>query len=134
MDAKLIALWDRGVTFLFEGDAFRSRKDIPVDDIYGLDLSVIQISDPDVETVLSLHKLSIISFSNTTLSNEQLKLLPRLSRLSELILSRTPISDAAVPTLLGMSSLEYLDVADTSVTPDGIAELRKGLPDTTIHS
>ena len=134
MDAALIALWDRGVQFDYRGEPFRSRRDIPNEDINGVSFSGSDLRDADIEAILSLPNISSVSFSTPPKPGHALELVARLPELTQLILSGDAITDQFVVTLLRISTLEYLDVANTGITPDGIAELRKGMPDTTIHS
>ncbi|WP_164101858.1 leucine-rich repeat domain-containing protein [Candidatus Laterigemmans baculatus] len=133
MDAALIALTDRGVRFTFLGEPFRSRQEIPDEDIVDINFSQIEITDADVEALLPLTNLEGISFWKTAISDRAIELIAQLPRITRLNLCGTQVTDAAVATLVGMA-LNYIDVADTQLTPHGIELLRAGLPNAEILS
>ena len=127
MDAALIALTDRKTRFTFRGEAFRSRKDIPNEDILDINFSEAKISDADVDALLPLSNLEGISFWNTDITDRAIEQLMTLSKLKRLNLCGTRITDASVPLLIQMS-LEYIDVAETQITAEGLETLRSHLP------
>ena len=131
MDAALIALTDRGVRFTFLGEPFRSRQEIPNEDIVDINFSQVEITDADVETLLPLTNLEGISFWKAGISDHAIELIAQLPRLTRLNLCGTQVTDASVSTLVGMA-LNYIDVADTQLTPHGVETLRAGLPNTEI--
>jgi hypothetical protein len=128
MDAEVIALTDRGAQFTFQGDPFRSRQEIPNQDILEINFSQVAISDADVEAIQPLTHLEGISFWKTDITDRAIELIASLPRLMRLNLCGTRVTDASVPTLIGMP-LTYIDVADTLITPRGVETLREGLPD-----
>lgn len=134
MDAALIALWDHGVHFDYRGEPFRSRQDIPNEDINGVSFSGSDLRDADIEAILSLPNLSSVSISTPPNPGHALELVARLPQLTQLILSGDAITDKFMVTLLRISMLEYLDVANTGLTTAGIEKLREGLPTTEIRS
>lgn len=127
MDANLIALTSRGVRFTFRGEPFRSRRDIPNEDILDINFSQVEITDADVESLLPLVNLEGISFWKTGVSDRAIELISQLPRITRLNLCGTQVTDASVSTLVGMK-LSYIDVADTQITPDGVETLRRELP------
>ena len=133
MDAALIALTDRGVRFTFLGEPFRSRQEIPNQDIVDINFSQVTITDADVEALLPLTSLEGISFWKTGISDHAIELIAQLPRLTRLNLCGTQVTDASVSTLVAMA-LNYIDVADTQLTPQGVKTLRAGLPNTEILS
>ena len=133
MDAALIALTDRGVRFTFLGEPFRSRQEIPNEDIVDINFNQAEITDADVEALLPLTNLEGISFWNTGISDRAIELIARLPRLTRLNLCGTQVTDASVSILVGMA-LDYIDVADTQLTPHGVDTLRAGLPHAEILS
>lgn len=133
MDAALIALTERGVHFTFVGEPFRSRKDIPNEDIVDIDFTGIEITDEEVETILPLINLDGISFWNTGISDRVIQRIAKLRKLTRLNLCGTKITDASVSALVAMK-LNYIDVADTQLSEQGIATLREGLPHAEILS
>jgi len=133
MDAALIALTHRGTLFTFRGEAFRSRKDIPNEDIVDINFSQARITDADVEALLPLTNLEGISFWNTGISDRAIERISPLPKLTRLNLCGTRITDASVLALIRMN-LIYIDVADTQITPDGLDTLRSQLPHAEILS
>ncbi|QDT05073.1 Leucine Rich repeats (2 copies) [Rubripirellula lacrimiformis] len=133
MDATLIALTDRGVRYTFLGEPFRSRQEIPNEDIVDVDFNKLEIADADVDPLLALPNLEGISFWETGVSDRAIELIAGLRQLTRLNLCGTNITDASVPILVGMN-LSYIDVANTQLTSQGVEALRAGLPDTEILS
>lgn len=133
MDAALIALTDRGARFTFLGEPFRSRQEIPNKDIVDFDFSQTEITDADVEALLPLTNLKGISFWNTGITDHAIERIRQLRQLTRLNLCGTQVTDASVSTLVGMA-LDYIDVADTQLTPYGVETLRAGLPNAEILS
>lgn len=133
MDTALIALTDRGVRFTFLGEAFRGRQKIPNEDIVDINFNNVEITDADVEPLLSLPNLDGISFWKTGVTDRAIERIAQLPKLTRLNLCGTQVTDASVSTLVGMN-LNYIDVADTLLTPQGVETLRKGLPNAEILS
>ncbi|XZE56190.1 hypothetical protein SH139x_002286 [Planctomycetaceae bacterium SH139] len=127
MDAALIALTSRGVRFTFRGEPFRSRRDIPNEDILDINFSQVEITDGDIEPLLPLVNLEGISFWKTGVSDRAIELISKLPRITRLNLCGTQVTDASISTLVGME-LSYIDVADTQITTHGLETLRRGLP------
>lgn len=127
MDDALIALADRGARFTFLGEAFRTRKSIPNLEIADFDFSRIQIADSEVEALQSLENLQGVSFWNTGVSDRAIEIISHLKQLKRLNLCGTQVTDASIPTLIALG-LDYIDVAETNMTSEGIEELRRGLP------
>ena len=84
MDAKLIALIDKGARFSFQGEPFRSRREIPNDDIVDIDFSQTEITDAEVEALLPLENLEGISFWNSGISDQAIEQISRLHHLTRL--------------------------------------------------
>ena len=133
MDAALIALTDRGVRFTFLGEPFRSWQKIQNEDIVDVDFNKIEITDADVEALVALTNLEGISFWETGVSDRAIELIAQLPKLTRLNLCGTQVTDASVSTLVGMT-LNYIDVADTEITPQGVQTLRAGLSNAEILS
>lgn len=131
MESALIPLIDRGARFTFVGDPFRSRKDIPNEDIEDLNFSQVTVTDADVEILLPLINLKGISFWNAPISDRSIELLAKLPRLERLNLCGTQITDASISTLIAMR-LSYIDVAQTLLSQEGVETLRTGLPEAEI--
>jgi hypothetical protein len=133
MDAAVIALTDRGARYTFSGDPFRSRRDIPNEDIVDFNFNKLVIKDEEVQALLSLTNLEGISFWLTGISDRAIELIAQLPKLTRLNLCGTQVTDASVPILVAMP-LSYIDVADTKLTESGVNSLRAGLPNAEILS
>lgn len=133
MDAALIALTDRGVRFSFLGEPFRGREKIPNEDIVDIDFNKMEITDADVQPLLALPNLEGISFWETSVTDRAIQLIAQLPKITRLNLCGTLVTDASVPTLVAMS-LNYIDVADTQLTAQGVKTLRERLPNAEILS
>ncbi|WP_153558072.1 hypothetical protein [Roseimaritima sediminicola] len=126
MDDALIELTERGVRFSFVGDPFRGRPRIPNDDIVEIDFSRAEITDGDVAALRPLRNLEGISFWKTGVSDRAIELISELRQLTRLNLCGTRVTDASVSTLIAME-LNYIDVADTELSEEGVERLRTGL-------
>ena len=84
------------------------------------------IGDKSLEHLSQFHQLESLSLGGTKVTNEGVAYLTRLPRLHTLSLIGSPITDAAIPHLKSMQQLRILYVS--SLSPEGIAELRKALP------
>lgn len=127
MNPELIALTDRGARYSFLGEAFRRRQLIPNEQIVDMDFSRIEINDDDVEVLAPLTNLQGISFWNTGITDRAIEIISGLEHLVRLNLCGTQVTDASVPTLIALR-LDYIDVAETNLTAEGIEKLRAGLP------
>ncbi|WP_372726361.1 hypothetical protein, partial [Novipirellula sp.] len=78
MDTALIALADRGVRYTFLGEPFRSWKKIPNEDVVDVNFNQLEITDEDVEALLSLTNLEGISFWRTNVSDRAIELIAQL--------------------------------------------------------
>jgi hypothetical protein len=111
-------------------------------------------TDKDIDLIVQCSDVTDVTLENVAITDEGLKKLESLPRLSRLILNGSPISDAGLQTLAGLpladslisiglrgtkvtdegmaviekfSHLQRLDVSDTAVTDAGLASLQ-GLP------
>ena len=66
------------------------------------------------------------------ITDDDLKTLERMPHLEALFLGNTPITDDSVKYLKTMRQLEMLSVSGTNMSPAGVAELKRRLPETKI--
>lgn len=76
--------------------------------------------------------MSYINLSRTRLTDADLADLADLSDIDALDLSDTSISDTGLAHLKCLTRLALLVLDGTAVTPAGVADFRRALPDTTI--
>jgi hypothetical protein len=74
-----------------------------------------------------------VVLSGTGVENADLALLKHIPNLKHLDLRSTGVTDEALPHLQALGSLQDLQLARTGVTVDGIATLRKALPQTEVE-
>lgn len=73
-----------------------------------------------------------LSISNTGITNEAVKHFSACKQLVQLDISRNPaIDDSALPYLLGLKSLRFLNLAKTSISEQGLQKLTSALPQLT---
>lgn len=117
------------------------------------------VSDKGLETLAQLRQLRELNLRSHKLTDAGMPWLGKLPHLAVLDLGQTPISargleslsntaslrsltlwkcarigDDAVAVLSRMTQLEWLDVEDSSITPDGLARLKAALPKTRVKS
>ena len=82
-----------------------------------------------VQAMGELKELRVLRMAYTGVSATDLKALSVLKNVEKLGLQECPrVDDAALAELLSWKSLKYLDLQDTKVTGQGVAELRKARP------
>lgn len=89
----------------------------------------ITLTDTGLESVATLVELRELRLSGTSISAiglERLKTLAKLERLQLQGCKR--VADAAIPILSTFKQLRVLDLKDTTVTAEGVAQLQKALP------
>jgi len=91
------------------------------------------VGDAGVEKLAGLTAMEWLNLDNSQISDDCLKHLSGMSKLSFLHLGSTLVSDAGLPALNGLTALKDLKVTRTAVTEEGVAELKKSLPDTEIQ-
>ena len=89
----------------------------------------VTITDGGMDSVATLSTLKELRLNGTAVSGRGLERLKGLQTLERLHLQGCKrIGDSAVPVISAMTKLRLLDVKDTALTPEGIAQLRKTLP------
>ena len=71
---------------------------------------------------------------DTKITDAGLKDVAKLQQLTNLNLAYTKITDAGLKDVAKLQQLEVLFLGNTQVTNAGVAELKKALPNCSIHS
>jgi hypothetical protein len=96
-----------------------------------LNLRETEITDAGLESVTGNTKLESLDLEGTGVTDAGLAFLARLPALWMLSLSRTKVTDAGLEALKPLKNaryLESLDLRETAVSEEGIAELERDLP------
>lgn len=89
-----------------------------------------QLGDAGIPHLSRMRRLEFLVISGTQITDAGLAELAELPRLSEIRIKATPITDAGLLHLRRHRSLKTVRIdGKGKITPDGIAELRKHLPD-----
>jgi Leucine-rich repeat (LRR) protein len=96
-------------------------------------LSLDQVRDEDLRFVAPLRNLKKIELSSMFVTNDGIKHFSGLRKLEELVLGHARIGDNGLKPLAGLSNLRELSLIDTQVTAEGVAWLRKRLPQLKIY-
>lgn len=91
------------------------------------------ITPEHLAVLTSSPALSRLELNRVEITEEYLQHLPDMTKLETLVLYGSSIDDGAVPYLEECVSLRSLDVAETRLTVEGIAELRRKLPLCTVQ-
>lgn len=92
-----------------------------------LDLPVAHIEGPGLKWLPA--SIECLDLSATPVNDEGVAIIAeQLPQLQMLTLTTTRVTDAGLGHLFSLTSLRHLDVMDTSVTADGVAELGRALP------
>lgn len=81
-----------------------------------------------LRTTSQLEQLKSLQILYLPVSDHQMRHLSSCKNLVDLKIENAPITDAVVDVLSTLKSLEVLVLRDTSLTDDGVARLRKALP------
>jgi len=98
----------------------------------------LQVSDQGLKALAGMGKLSELNLHGAAITDEGVKNLltmttQSMTHLRKLNLSATPITDDCVPDLIKMKELSVLDIKGTDISPAKVAELRMQLPDCEIN-
>lgn len=99
-----------------------------------IDLRDTRVTDEGVKILSDCKTLVEVNLNGTRISDLSIDHLLNLPNLRCIRLFGTRITDKSVPTLAKFKGLREIYLNDTRVTPEGLDQLRKQLPDTTIHS
>lgn len=96
--------------------------------ILAVDLSNAALENLDWESLSALVHLESLNMSHTSLTEDRLEDLSRLSALQDLNLDGTLIGDKGLALLRDFPHLETVSLTDTPVTADGIEDLLRSRP------
>lgn len=94
-----------------------------------LDLDYCDLSQFDLTRLAPLPNLEWLDLERTGITSEDLRGMARHTRLTALILDGNSIDDRAIDALAQLSSLRYLRVKETSLTPAGLLRMQQQLPE-----
>lgn len=103
-----------------------------------LDLSLTPITDVGLHHLTTLDQLTHLTllysegFAGPKVTNDGVKSLSSLHRLSHLNLVGAQIDDDSIDSLMRLQSLRQLNLIDTGFTAGGMQQLREAFPDATI--
>jgi hypothetical protein len=66
--------------------------------------------------------------AKANVTNEVLASFSNLARLTRLDLGGAKLDDSAIPHLLKLKTLQFLNLTDTNISDHGLAQLTSGLP------
>ena len=93
------------------------------------------IQDSSLRHLTRLTELTELRIIKSEITDVGLKQIGQLTNLQSLVLPGTKITDQGLPELHGMKNLRHLQLnPNEGVTAEGIAELRKALPDCEIDA
>jgi formylglycine-generating enzyme required for sulfatase activity len=92
------------------------------------------VTDLGLVHLKGLTKLTWIALSGPAVTDAGLVHLQRLPNLTGINLSGAHVNDAWLKQLHGLSKLRILELRDTKVTAEGIAALKKALPECRVHA
>jgi hypothetical protein len=98
-----------------------------------LDLDSTHLTDAGLEHLRGLTQLKELALHNTPVTDAGLGHLRGLTQLQVLTLTCTRVTDAGLEHLRGLTQLQLLNLFSTAVTDAGVNELKKALPNLTIH-
>ena len=89
----------------------------------------VTLTDGSMDSIATLTNLKELRLNGTAVSGRGLERLKGLQTLERLHLQGCKrIGDSAVPVIGALTRLKLVDVKDTALTADGVAQLRKALP------
>ena len=93
----------------------------------------VSLTDVGVESIATLSELKELRMAGTGVSGRSLEKLKGLNKLERLVLQNCKrVGDDSIPVLSTFAALRVVDLHGTAVTAQGVAELRKNLPNAQI--
>ena len=94
-------------------------------------LSNTRVTDGELGKLRHLNELHSLELESTNVGDRCLDWLGG-TRLENLVLSNTNISDCCISSIIGVKSLKFLDITNTSITEEGRMRIEESLPDALI--
>lgn len=102
------------------------------DQVAHLDLARTKVTDGALKSLAQFPRLTRLDLRKTQVTDAGVESLSALKHLTYLNLFGTGISDASLGALAGMKTLRNVYLWESKVTPEGVAKLRKALPNAEI--
>jgi hypothetical protein len=99
-----------------------------LDRVVAVDLTTVVEMDQAIGALRWLPHLEFLNARGSSLSDESVKSLGRITSLRSLVLAQTEITDSSVDTLVHLRLLKHLDVQGTRISASGVKQLRTQLP------
>ena len=99
-----------------------------------LDLAHTGVTNKGLRHIAGLSSLQALDLSATQVTEEELADLRSLTALRYLGLARTGMTDDAIPHLAALTTLRTLGLTKTGITAEGLAKLRRALPECTVYN
>jgi hypothetical protein len=93
-----------------------------------LDFKEAHVTDESLKNLSGLASVGTIVFSLSDVQDRQLSHLKSFGKVRHLWLSHTGLTDASVDAILEVPGLESVNVANSFISPSGIARLRAARP------
>ncbi len=121
-----------GLTFLALTTALDDagiEKLAPLQKLQSLTLTSDRVTDRGIKSIVKNHaSLVTLMTDRMPITDSSVESLASLQRLRVLGLSVSPITDASVTSLRNMKGLTQLVIQGTRITPEGVADLQRALP------
>ena len=91
-------------------------------------------NDTDCTDLSKLTKLQFLGLSHSKITNAGLERLVTLQNVTSIILNKTSVTDESVISLKKMSKLAHISVSNTAMTPQAIVMLAEAFPSALITS
>jgi hypothetical protein len=92
-----------------------------------------EVGDAGMKELAALQELNSLSIGKTKVGRAGLKELTACKQLRNLHILKLPLGDGDLEALAALQQLTYLALYDTNVTAEGMASLRKAMPNCRIH-
>lgn len=112
------------------GAGLRSLVKLPI--LTSLIIDDTSIDTKSLDALKEAKHLKIVSVRRLNIKNDDLHYFTTLNNLETLDLGRNPINDAAIDALASMKHLRRLQIGECRITPTGVAELKKRMPNTMV--
>ncbi|MBN2313863.1 MAG: hypothetical protein JXM79_08025, partial [Sedimentisphaerales bacterium] len=87
-----------------------------------------KITDNGIKKIESLPKLTTLHVSRTSLTDQALDSIIKMKTLQRLKLNETKITDRGLRKLHGLKQLTYLEIHNTNISQEAINDLKKSIP------
>lgn len=97
--------------------------------IWGVQCRGLKVTDDDIQSLSDCAQLRAVGLAETRVTNRSIPVLARLRHLESLDLTDTAVvDDVGIESLVGHPTLEFLHLARTGVTEEGLSKLSASIP------